>query len=153
LKQLSQDLEANVLCYNYRSVGMSRGELLTQDDLIHDGVTIIQSLQKRGVKSGNIAGHGFSLGGLVLSHVAEHVLREDDFELHQCNERSGYSVPDAMHAHSVVWYLFSWFFVACNWTLNTAVAFSKLQNRTKVLIMSNPYDTVFLHPAQAVDAL
>jgi hypothetical protein len=67
---LGQNLKANVLLFNYRGVGDSKGELWKPEQLILDGEACIQYLLSKGVKEENILIHGTSLGGAVGTQVA-----------------------------------------------------------------------------------
>lgn len=62
--------DANVLIFNYRGVGESKGSPLKADDLIADGEACVKYLLSKGVPEENILIQGFSLGGGVGIQVA-----------------------------------------------------------------------------------
>lgn len=62
--------DANVLVFNYRGVGESKGSPLKADDLIADGEACVKYLLSKGVPEENILIQGFSLGGGIGIQVA-----------------------------------------------------------------------------------
>jgi alpha/beta superfamily hydrolase len=62
--------DANVLIFNYRGVGESKGSPLKADDLIADGEACVKYLLSKGVLEENILIEGFSLGGGIGVQVA-----------------------------------------------------------------------------------
>lgn len=74
LKKLADDTGSNVVAFDYRSVGNSRGTLSSKDDLIQDGKMILEYLQKQHKAiPENILLYGHSLGGGVAAEVHAHV--------------------------------------------------------------------------------
>jgi len=149
LIKLHEVTTANILSYNYPQVGFSTGEVRSQDDVLLAADKIMHSLLDQGVSDQDILMHGFSVGGLVASIEAAKLADEGFFPA-LCNERSTLSVPEMLHAHANFTYFISWIFVAYHWTLNAERALCQLKERTKVLFISNPYDSLMLPPAQAV---
>lgn len=69
-QSIGKDLDANILVFNYRGVGDSKGILAKPEDLITDGEACIRYLLSKGVQEENILIHGTSLGGGIGTQVA-----------------------------------------------------------------------------------
>lgn len=68
----AQNLNCNVIAFNYRGVGNSKGKATSKDDLVTDGLAIVQYLlYEKKIKPENIVLHGYSLGGAIATLVAE----------------------------------------------------------------------------------
>jgi alpha/beta superfamily hydrolase len=81
LTEFAEEVNCNLLTFNYRGVGKSQGVALTEFDLVVDARAFFEYLLSCGVLSGNILIYGFSLGGGVRSR--------DDFHyfcFHDCFE-------------------------------------------------------------------
>ncbi|HXF29462.1 MAG TPA: alpha/beta hydrolase fold domain-containing protein, partial [Chlamydiales bacterium] len=87
LAKLAKDVGANVLCCNYRGVGLSTGFPETEKHLIEDGDAALQYLLQQGVKPENVLLDGTSMGGAVAVHVAA-LHAESDQPIAVCNDRS-----------------------------------------------------------------
>lgn len=65
-KWLSDSFKVNVLSFNYRGTGSSKGSLINLErDLCADGVAAIQYLKDKGVAENDITLYGHSIGGMV----------------------------------------------------------------------------------------
>jgi acetyl esterase/lipase len=68
----ANDLEANVVGFNFRGVSQSTSRAKSKDDLVIDGIAQVQRLLEQGVSPQNIILKGHSLGAGVASLVALH---------------------------------------------------------------------------------
>eukprot|EP00056_Hartaetosiga_gracilis_P001032 m.41873 g.41873 ORF g.41873 m.41873 type:complete len:392 (-) comp10467_c0_seq2:982-2157(-) len=72
LEDYSKNLGVNVLTFNYRGVGQSKGWPMMASDLTHDGEAAVRYLlHKKGVDEEYIVFHGHSLGGGVSSILSD----------------------------------------------------------------------------------
>lgn len=69
-KEYSEEVDANVLLFNYRGVGRSKGDLHGPEDLISDGNACMQFIQSRDIPEKNIVLHGYSIGGAIAAQVS-----------------------------------------------------------------------------------
>jgi Chlamydia CHLPS protein (DUF818) len=69
-QSIGKDLDANIMVFNYRGVGESKGILTKPEELIIDGEACIKYLLSKGVKEENILIHGSSLGGGIACQIA-----------------------------------------------------------------------------------
>ncbi len=62
---------ANILCFNYRGAGDSKGVPTSANDFVTDTLSMVEFLTKeKGIKPENIIIHGFSMGGGVGAQAA-----------------------------------------------------------------------------------
>jgi hypothetical protein len=66
----AQKLDATIIAFNYRGVGLSRGVVTNEKDLYADAYEQVQRLLQLGAKPENIAMMGECLGGNVATHTA-----------------------------------------------------------------------------------
>lgn len=71
LDDLSENVGANVLAFNYRGVGSSSGKPSSIKDWVEDGEYALKYLKEKGVKPENIVIYGHSLGGGIAAEVYE----------------------------------------------------------------------------------
>ena len=72
LNRMSDHLNANVICFNYRGVGASKGYCKSSDELILDGIAMVKHLLDKGIKEEDIIIYGHSLGGGVGAQLMLH---------------------------------------------------------------------------------
>ena len=84
---MANDLEANVVAFNYRSVGKSTGKAYSKNDLYTDGIAQVQRLLDQGINPELIVLRGYSLGGAVATKVAMYFHRQG-IRINIFNERS-----------------------------------------------------------------
>lgn len=70
----ANNLNCNVIGFNYRGVSHSTGKPKSKNDLVTDGIAQVQRLLNAGVNPENITLKGHSLGGGVSALVAKHFL-------------------------------------------------------------------------------
>lgn len=74
LKKLADDSQANILTFDYRSVGKSTGKATSMEDLIHDGEMALNFLIKgQQINPKNILFYGHSMGGGVAAKLHQKV--------------------------------------------------------------------------------
>jgi len=70
LEQLAEDVGANVLTFNYRGVGDSKGKKAkSAQELVDDGESVIKYLKETGISKKNMLLYGHSMGGGVAAEV------------------------------------------------------------------------------------
>jgi hypothetical protein len=67
-----EELNANILYFNYRQCGHSEGTLKGATELLLDGSAAVEHLKRKGIENKDIELFGFSIGGAVAPTVAEH---------------------------------------------------------------------------------
>ncbi len=73
LVEFLNDYKVNVLRFNYKGVGESKGDKYKNfEEVIKDGSEVIEYLLNKGVKLENISIEGISFGGAVALHVSQH---------------------------------------------------------------------------------
>ena len=68
-KNMSEELNANVLVFNYRGFGNSTGHPSGADDLVDDGAACFEYLKEMGVQYSDICAYGHSIGGGVAAKL------------------------------------------------------------------------------------
>jgi hypothetical protein len=135
LDWMSLAFKANVVCYNYRATGYGKGQLLGEQDLVEDGVKIVQS-----IKDQRIFMHGWSLGGGVAMQVAAR-LKDQRIEVPVANERSFSSLQQLLRAHLGFFGIVpGWILKLSGWQLNSAEVLPNLKSH--VIVMSAPDDSL-----------
>lgn len=84
---MANDLEINVVAFNYRGVSKSTGYAYAKKDLMTDGIAQVQRLLDMGIDPELIVLRGYSLGGAVATKVAKH-FHDQGIKLNIFNERS-----------------------------------------------------------------
>lgn len=84
---MANDLEANVVAFNYRGVSRSTGCAYSKNDLITDGTAQVQRLLDKGVNPELIVLRGYSLGGAIATKIAKH-FHDQGIKVVLFNERS-----------------------------------------------------------------
>jgi|GEM_PF-3028966 len=155
LFQLAKNTGCNVVAYNYRSTGLSTGKLSNGEELVNDGIELVQQIQNENPNT-KIILHGYSLGGAVATHVAAHFAENGPPVAGLVNERSFSSIQNIISA----WFPgpLSWLAIIANfitsgrgWTLNAKDAYRKLndiqmrpelQKQTQIFVMSHTTDHI-----------
>lgn len=70
MQVLGKDIQSNVLVFNYRGIGESRGMFSRIEDLMVDGSLCTRYLLAHGILEKNILVHGHALGGALGLNVA-----------------------------------------------------------------------------------
>lgn len=83
----ANDLQTNIVAFNYRGVGKSTGCAYRIKDLVTDGIAQVQRLLDQGIDPEFIVLRGYSLGGAVATKIAEH-FHAQSIMLNVFNERS-----------------------------------------------------------------
>jgi pimeloyl-ACP methyl ester carboxylesterase len=68
-----QEHDCHIVLFDYRGVGLSRGELRSQWDLVRDGVAAVRRLLDEGIPPEKITLDGQSLGGVVATLTAKYL--------------------------------------------------------------------------------
>jgi hypothetical protein len=84
---MANDLQANVVTFNYRSVGKSTGKAYSKKDLYTDGIAQVQRLLDQGVNPELIVLRGYSLGGAIATKVTKY-FHSQGIKINVFNERS-----------------------------------------------------------------
>ncbi len=84
---LIEDLECNVLGFNYRGSGQSTGRVKSKDDLVKDGIAQVQKLLDENVDPEHITLYGHSLGGAIATLVTAHFHKQGK-KIYVFNDRS-----------------------------------------------------------------
>lgn len=133
-QSIGKDLDANMLVFNYRGVGESRGILAKPEDLIIDGEACISYLLSKGVKEENILIHGSSLGGGIGCQIAS---MHDKIAL--INERSFASL--SLAASTLAKFSFvRGVFLALGWELDSLSSYEKI--KAPKLIIYHKQDSI-----------
>lgn len=98
MKEDARNIQANVVGFNYRNVGQSRGIVRSRDDLVTDGIAQVQRLLDAGVSPQNITLKGHSLGGGIATLVAQH-FHQLEKPLNLFNGRSFSSLTNFVVGH------------------------------------------------------
>lgn len=120
-QSIGQDLDANILVFNYRGVGESKGILSKPEELVMDGEACVRYLKSKGVLEENILIHGSSLGGGIACQVA--TLFE---KVALINERSFASLSLAASALTGFSFVRG-IFLALGWELDSLSAFERVK--------------------------
>lgn len=142
-EQLAEDLQANVLTFNYRGVGESQGHPHKMDDLIADADTCVQYLISKGVKEEDIIIRGHSLGGGIATKVASTYE-----EISLINTNSYASIAGVAKAHirvPVITTIVAKIIQKTDWELNAAESWNEIT--AKKLIVFHTDDAIMLKPA------
>ncbi|WP_028387905.1 lipase family protein [Legionella fairfieldensis] len=137
-------LQANVVGFNFRSVGQSTGKVKSRDDLIADGIAQVQRLLDQGVSPQNITLKGHSLGAGIASLVAQH-FHQLGQPVNLFNSRSFSSMTNVLvgylrlkhkigHKESIGRIILGWlvkpfiklFVVLAKWEINAGSAFKSI---------------------------
>ncbi len=141
LKRMTEQQKANVVSFNYRGVGASSGYCRSSDDLICDGIAMVQKLLDHGVNPNNIVIYGHSLGGGVGAQVMVHFLQRNIQIRRFISDRSFETLREAVKAF--FWIPIYRDIIACIvdqwWKLDSYSAVKKIKNRTKIIFASKDY--------------
>ncbi|KTD44656.1 protein SidB [Legionella quateirensis] len=99
MRQDAVELDANIVGFNLRGVGMSTSRALSKDDLVTDGIAQVQRLLDKGVSPQNITLKTFSLGAGVGSLVAYH-FHQLGQPINIFNSRSFSNITDFLVGHT-----------------------------------------------------
>lgn len=91
----AQDLECNIVSFNYRGVNRSTGHPQSPQDLVTDGIAQVQRLIDMRVPAEAITLHGRSLGGAIASLTAKH-FHDRGYHINIFNERSFSSLTNVV---------------------------------------------------------
>lgn len=78
VESYGKEVKANVLVFNYRGTGDSKGNPTCGEDLVQDGMRCVQFLKDQGISQRNILIHGHSIGGGIGVQVASRFQEEDN---------------------------------------------------------------------------
>lgn len=141
--RVGEDMQANVLTFNYRGVGESQGYPHKMDDLITDADTCVQYLLSKGVKEEDIIIRGHSLGGGIATKVAS------KYEyINLINTNSYGSISGVAKAHirvPIITFIVAKIIQKTGWELNAAKSWEDVS--AKKLIVFHADDGVMLKPA------
>ena len=70
--KIAQSLDCNTISFNYRGVHKSTGKATKLDNLVLDGVAVVNTLLSRGIRPENIVLYGGCMGGNISTLVAEY---------------------------------------------------------------------------------
>lgn len=127
-----KNLDVNMLVFNYRGVGDSKGYPWKTDDLIADGEACVKYLLSKGVPEANIYIDGFSLGGGVGTQVAS--LHEKIGLTNFCSFSSISKIASVIFNRPALANIV----IALGWELDSIKAFEKI--KAKKLIVYHPQD-------------
>jgi hypothetical protein len=152
LKDLHKLTNANIICYNYRGCGMSTGAPICEEDLISDGVLILEKLLKK-VKAEHVLVHGFSIGGGIATQVVARLAQKGIYVTF-CNERSFNSLAQVIIEifPRIIGPLLASFANYVGWCLNSELALQELKENN-IIVLSNESDGTVLPNAQFIGAI
>jgi len=152
LREIHKHTGANILCYNYRSCGLSEGTLIWEEDLIADGVIIMEHLLRRSMPE-QILVHGFSIGGGVATQVVQRLAQKGIF-LTLCNERSFSSIAAVIMElfPNIIGYLLASAANCVGWVLNSELALQELKHNN-IIVVSNEKDDYVKKGSQFIEAV
>lgn len=139
LKKLADDADANILTFDYRSVGKSKGRATSMEDLIHDGEMVLDYLTNTSgvrVDPKNILFYGHSMGGGVAAKLHQKtnhlgpLLCESSF--------STFAAAISVKRGRLVGYFVKLF----NWDLDATKLFEKEKMKGKGFIVNRRDPTV-----------
>ncbi len=87
MQENARDLQTNVIGFNYRNVGRSKGQVQLMTQLIIDGIAQVQRLLDQGISPENITLNGLSIGGGVATCVAWY-FHQQGLKVNLFNDRS-----------------------------------------------------------------
>ena len=99
MRQDAVELDANIVGFNLRGVGMSTSRALSKDNLVTDGIAQVQRLLDQGVSPQNITLKAHSLGAGVGSLVAYH-FHQLGQPINIFNSRSFSNITDFLVGHT-----------------------------------------------------
>jgi alpha/beta superfamily hydrolase len=134
LQSLADQTGTNILTFNYRGVGTSKGKSLTIQDLIDDCDDAVNYLtQQLHIPEENILLHGHSLGGSIATATATmHP------QINLCNDRSFSKLSDAAIALRPFRHFLPRFFIKyvlnkTNWDIDSVENYSHVQGHKFIL--------------------
>ena len=142
-KNLSDELNTNVLVFNYRGVGNSTGHPSTANDLADDGAACFEYLNEMGVQYSDICAYGHSIGGGVAAQLLSRPLYSSAKLI---ADRTFTTLRAAIEAHftkSVGQIIASWaksFFEWSGWKLNTVENIQKIKGKVLITSTEEKYD-------------
>ena len=95
----AKNLDATIIAFNYRGVGLSKGVVTNQHSLYMDAYAQAQRLIELGAKPENIAFMGECLGGNIAAHAAG-TLQEEGHAVKLFNARSFRSLTSVIDARA-----------------------------------------------------
>lgn len=141
LKRMAEQQKANVVSFNYRGVGASEGYCRSSDDLVCDGIAMVQKLLDHGVNPENIVIYGHSLGGGVGAQVMLHFslrniqlhrfISDRSFETLRAAVKAFFWIP--IYREFIAWVVDHW------WRLDSYSAVKKIKERTKIIFAEKDY--------------
>lgn len=147
-KTLGQELQKNIVLFNYRGVGESTGEATKAKDLVNDGKAICQMLVTyKDVQPEHITLYGHSLGGGVATAIAARnpglnlIIDRSFTKLSEAAKEIVIRKKENRILGTIVKHLTGWL----GWELNTEKTLTRIRN--KVLILSTPNDETLVASA------
>lgn len=92
----AQHTGATVHAFNPAGMNQSTGRIQEFNDLVNDGITVVNSLLKQGVHPDKIVFQGNCLGGAIAEAVARHYEETQGIMLRQINSNSFKSIKSTM---------------------------------------------------------
>lgn len=89
----------NFIGFNYRGVSKSTGKATSSNDLVIDGIAVVQRLLDQGVDPAKIILKGLSLGGGIATLVAKH-FHDLGIQVNLFNDRSFSSISNVVVGHA-----------------------------------------------------
>lgn len=141
-KAIESNTPCNLVLFDYRTVGESKGEFKEAKDLIVDGSSIVEWVKHDiGTIPSQIHFYGFSLGGAISSltkaldpeHLTGRLINDRSFS-------SSAKVIEARYGSGFYGYFMNWLFTQQGYSADPAVAFRKVQGEK--LIIYHPDDAI-----------
>jgi hypothetical protein len=131
LQNLANDVGANVVAFNYRDA-----KTLTADDLVSDGISVIEALKMQGILEKDILVYGHSAGG----GIAAKALQQGKYKIPFVSESSFGSFADAVEHKKGR--LFALLLRIAKWNVHGLAAFKALDENKKAIIVKRNDPTV-----------
>ncbi len=146
-RQLAEDTGVPIVAFNYRGVEESGKGVtaVSKEDIIADGILMVEHLEKKGITSDNILIYGHSMGGGVAAEVYKHKKHKGPI----ISESSFSTFKKAVESKRGAF--MGWLFDKLNWNFNGIGILESTENKNKFGLIVNrrdptvPYENTSLY--------
>lgn len=128
LQQLAKDTGATVVTFNYRGIQGSTGKANKGQDIVDDGMAVLEHLRKLGIPDQNVAIYGHSMGGGVAALAHQATKHKGSF----ISENSFSEFSQAVKAKKGR--LAAFVLDKLGWNFNGSTAFQAIEKNKAVLV-------------------